>query len=228
MLTPFEIEALWLSLKVATWAVLWILPLGLAVAWLLARCRFPGKSLVDGLVHLPLVIPPVVIGYLLLVALGRNGIVGAWLHEHLGLTLVFTWRGAAVAAGVMAFPLMVRTIRLSLESMDRRLETAARTLGARPFDVFLTVTLPLISPGIVAGVILSFARCLGEFGATITFASNVPGETRTLPLAIYSALQTPGGEAAVTRLAVIAVVVAVIALAASEILARRLARRIEA
>jgi molybdate transport system permease protein len=179
-------------------------------------------------VHLPLVIPPVVIGYLLLVALGRNGIVGAWLHEYLGLTLVFTWRGAAVAAGAMAFPLMVRTIRLSLESMDRRLETAARTLGARPLDVFLTVTLPLISPGIVAGVILSFARCLGEFGATITFASNVPGETRTLPLAIYSALQTPGGEAAVTRLAIIAVVVAVIALAASEILARRLARRIEA
>jgi molybdate transport system permease protein len=228
MLSPFEIEALWLSLKVALWAIAWILPLGLAVAWLLARREFPGKSLLNGIVHLPLVVPPVVVGYFLLVVLGRNGVVGGWLDETFAITFSFSWRGAAVAAGVMAFPLMVRTIRLSLEGMDRRLETAARTLGARPWDVFLTVTLPLISPGIVAGVILSFARCLGEFGATITFAANVPGETRTLPLAIYSALQTPGGEAAVTRLALIAILVAVLALAASEILARRLAKRIEA
>ncbi len=228
MLSPFEIEALWLSLKVALWAIAWILPLGLAVAWLLARREFPGKSLLNGIVHLPLVVPPVVVGYFLLVVLGRNGVVGGWLDETFAITFSFSWRGAAVAAGVMAFPLMVRTIRLSLEGMDRRVETAARTLGARPWDVFLTVTLPLISPGIVAGVILSFARCLGEFGATITFAANVPGETRTLPLAIYSALQTPGGEAAVTRLALIAILVAVLALAASEILARRLAKRIEA
>ena len=225
-LKPFELEALLLSLKVASWAVLCSLPIAVVVALVLARCRFPGKSLFDGLVHLPLVVPPVVVGYLLLIALGRNGPVGGWLHDTFGVTLVFSWQGAAVAAAVMAFPLMVRAIRLSMESLDQGLETAARTLGAGPFGVFFTVTLPLVSPGIVTGIILAFARCLGEFGATITFAANVPGETRTLPLAIYAVLQTPDGEAGALRLALVSTAVAVLALAASEFLARRVSARI--
>ena len=226
MLSPLEIEALSLSLKVSLWAVAWSLIPGIAIAWLLARREFPGKALLDGLVHLPLVLPPVALGYVLLVLFGRNGPLGAWLHEWFGVNLVFSWRGAALAAAVMAFPLLVRAIRLSMEAVDQRLETAARTLGARPVRVFLTITLPLTSPGILTGVLLAFIRCLGEFGATITFAANVPGETRTLPLALYSALQVPGGEAAGPRLAIISVVLAILALVASQYLAKQVARRI--
>jgi len=224
MLTPFETEALGLSLRVAFWSVTLSLPLGLLAAWALARWQFYGKTLLNGLIHLPLVLPPVVVGYGLLVLFGRKGPLGAWLYETLGFTLAFTWRGAALAAAVMAFPLMVRAMRLSLEAVDRRLEAAARTLGAGPVNVFLTVTLPLMAPGILAGAILAFARSLGEFGATITFVSNIPGETRTLPIALYTLIQTPDGEAGALRLALISVAVALIALAASEVIARRLAR----
>ena len=226
MLSALEIEALSLSLKVALWAVGCSLVPGIAVAWLLARRDFPGKALLDGLVHLPLVLPPVALGYLLLVLFGRNGPGGALLHDWFGLSLVFSWRGAALAAAVMAFPLLVRAVRLSMEAVDRRLETAAQTLGARPLRVFLTVTLPLTTPGILTGLLLSFVRCLGEFGATITFAANVPGETRTLPLALYTALQIPGGEAGATRLALISVALAILALVASQYLARQVSRRI--
>jgi molybdate transport system permease protein len=194
------------------------------VAWVLARREFFGKTLVNGLVHLPLVVPPVVVGYLLLLLLGREGPLGGFLYDVFGITVAFTWKGAAVAAGVMAFPLMVRAMRLSLELVDRRLEAAARTLGAGRFDVFMTVTLPLMSPGILAGAILAFARSLGEFGATITFVANIPGETRTLPLALYSLVQTPGGEAGALRLVLLSVVLALVALGASEVLARRLRR----
>ena len=226
MLSALEIEALSLSLKVALWAVGCSLVPGIAVAWLLARRDFPGKALLDSLVHLPLVLPPVALGYLLLVLFGRNGPGGAWLHDWFGLSLVFSWRGAALAAAVMAFPLLVRAVRLSMEAVDRRLETAAQTLGARPLRVFLTVTLPLTTPGILTGLLLAFVRCLGEFGATITFAANVPGETRTLPLALYTALQSPGGEAGATRLALISVALAILALVASQYLARQVSRRI--
>ncbi len=225
-LTPLEREALGLSLTVAFWSVLASLPLGLATAWLLARREFYGKTLLNGLVHLPLVVPPVVVGYLLLLLFGRRGPLGAWLYDAFGVTVAFTWKGAALAAAVMAFPLMVRAMRLSLEAVDRRLEAAARTLGARRFEVFLTVTLPLMSPGILAGTILAFARSLGEFGATITFVSNIPGETRTLPLALYSLTQTPDGETGALRLTAIAVVLAFASLAASEVLARRIRRHI--
>lgn len=227
-MSPLEREALELSLQVALWSVATSLPFGLLVAWLLARHDFFGKNLVNGLVHLPLVVPPVVVGYLLLVLFGRQGPIGAFLLETFGVTLAFTWQGAALAAAVMAFPLMVRAMRLSLEAVDRRLEAAARTLGAGPLGVFLTVTLPLMAPGILAGAILAFARSLGEFGATITFVSNIPGETRTLPLALFSEVQRPGGEAAALRLAFISVALAFAALAASELLARRLRRRIGA
>ncbi len=226
MLSPLESEALLLSLRVALWSVVASLPFGLFVAWLLARREFPGKNLLNGVVHLPLVLPPVVVGYLLLVLMGREGPIGRLLYQELGLTVAFTWQGAALAAAVMAFPLMVRAMRLSFEAVDRRLEAAARTLGARPADVFATVTLPLVSPGILAGAILAFARSLGEFGATITFVSNIPGETQTLPLALFSAVQSPGGEAAALRLAALSVALAFAALAASELLARRLRRRI--
>jgi len=225
-LSELEVSALELSLRVAVVSVLASLPFGLAAAWLLARCRFPGKSLLDGLIHLPLVLPPVVVGYALLVLFGRRGAVGAWLYDSLGITLAFDWKGAALASAVMAFPLMVRAIRLSLEAVDRRLEAAARTLGAGPLRVFFTVTIPLTAPGILTGAILAFARSVGEFGATITFVSNIPEVTQTLPLALYSLIQQPGGEAAAARLTVIAVVVALLALLASEILARRIARRI--
>ena len=224
MLSPFETEALNLSLRVAFWSVLLSLPVGLLAAWALARWHFYGKTLLNGLIHLPLVLPPVVVGYGLLVLFGRQGPLGAWLYETFGITLAFTWRGAALAAAVMAFPLMVRAMRISLEAVDRRLEAAARTLGAGPLNVFLTVTLPLMAPGILAGAILAFARSLGEFGATITFVSNIPGETRTLPIALYTLIQTPDGETGALRLAVISVVVALFALAASELLARRLTR----
>ena len=226
-LTPLEIEALELSLRVALLSVAASLPFGLAVAWLLARHEFFGKTLVNGIVHLPLVLPPVVVGYLLLLLLGRQGPLGRWLYETLGVTLPFTWEGAALAAAVMAFPLMVRAIRLSIEAVDRKLETAARTLGASRANVFLTITLPLTLPGLLAGAVLAFARSLGEFGATITFVSNIPGETRTLPLALYSLIQTPGGEAGALRLAVLSVVLSLAALAASEIAARRIRARME-
>jgi len=222
VLSPAETEALLLSLRVAFWSVLWSLPLGVFVAWLLARCSFPGKTLLDGVVHLPLVLPPVVVGYALLLLLGRRGPLGIWLEDWLGLTVAFTWRGAAVAAAVMAFPLMVRAVRLSLDAVDPRLEAAARTLGAGRLWVFATVTLPLTAPGILTGVILAYARSLGEFGATITFVSNIPGETRTLPLAIYTLTQVPGGEAGALRLAILSAVVALLALLASELLARRI------
>jgi len=225
-LTELETEAILLSLRVAATAVIASLPLGILVAWLLARCRFPGKELLNGLVHLPLILPPVVVGYLLLVTLGRNGTVGAWLFDAFGITLAFTWKGAAVASAVMAFPLMVRAIRLSLESIDPRLEQAAWTLGASPRWVFATVTLPLALPGILTGVILAFARSLGEFGATITFVSNIPSETRTLPLALFSLVNTPGGEQGALRLVMISIVIAMLALAASELLARRISARL--
>ncbi len=226
-LTPLEAEALGLSLKVAVASVVGSLPFGLAAAWLLARRNFPGKALVDGVIHLPLVVPPVVVGYLLLVALGRRGPVGGWLYDSFGITIAFTWKGAAVAAAVMAFPLMVRAMRLSLEAVDRRLEAAARTLGAGRARVFMTITLPLMAPGVLAGTILAFARALGEFGATITFVSNIPGETRTLPIALYTLTQTPEGEAAAARLALISVGLALAAIVASEWIARRMARRLE-
>ena len=225
--TPLEVEALGLSLRVALVSVICSLPFGLAAAWLLARREFPGKSLVDGVIHLPLVVPPVVVGYALLVLLGRRGPVGGFLYDAFGVSIAFTWKGAAVAAAVMAFPLMVRAMRLSLEAVDRKLEAAARTLGAGRARVFATITLPLMAPGILAGVVLAFARALGEFGATITFVSNIPGETRTLPIALYTLTQTPDGEAAAARLALIAVALALAAVVASEWLARRLARRLE-
>lgn len=222
-LTPLEFEALSLSVTVALWSVAGSLPLGIGVAWLLARRNFWGKTLLNGLVHLPLVVPPVAVGYLLLVLLGRRGPVGAWLHDSFGISIAFTWKGAAIAAAVMAFPLMVRAIRLSLENVDRGLETAARTLGAGRVSVFLRITLPLTAPGVLAGSVLAFARALGEFGATITFVANIPGETQTLPIALYSVIQTPGGEDAAVRLLVISVTLAILALAVSEILSRRIA-----
>ncbi len=227
-LSPLESEALALSLRVALWSVLTSLPAGLLVAWLLARREFFGKSALNMVVHLPLVLPPVVVGYLLLVLLGREGPLGRLLYDLFGVGLPFTWEGAALAAAVMAFPLMVRAMRLSLESVDQRLEAAARTLGAGPIGVFLTITLPLMAPGIVVGALLGFARSLGEFGATITFAANIPGETRTLPLALYTLTQTPGGEGAALRLTVLSVVLSLAALAASEYAARRLRARIGA
>ena len=227
-MTPLEIEALSLSLLVSGWAVAGSLPLGLACAWLLARRDFPGKTLVDGVIHLPLVLPPVVVGYALLVLLGRRGVVGAWLFDWFGITIAFTWKGAAIASAVIAFPLMVRAIRLSLESVDRGLEQAARTLGCGPVRTFFSVTLPLMLPGVLTGVILAFARSLSEFGATITFVSNIPGETRTLPIALYALTQVPGGDAAALRLCIISVVVAFTALLASDLLARRVQARLKA
>jgi len=222
-LTPLEAEALRLSLWVSLWAVAGSLPMGILAAWVLARGNFPGKTLLDGLIHLPLVLPPVVIGYLLLVLLGRKGMLGEPLYRAFGISFAFDWKGAAVASAVVAFPLLVRAIRLSIEGVDQGLEAAARTLGAGPMRVFFTITIPLVVPGILTGVILAFARSLGEFGATITFVSNIPGETRTLPLALYTLTQVPGGDAGALRLCVISVIVAILALMASEILARRVA-----
>jgi molybdate transport system permease protein len=221
MPTPAETEALLLSLRVAVWSVLGSLPPAIAIAWLLARTRFPGHALLNGLLHIPLVVPPVVIGYLLLVFLGRRGPGGVFLENVFGITLGFTWQGAAVASAIVAFPLMLRAIRQSIEAVDRRLEQAARTLGASSANAFCTVTLPLIAPGVFAGMVLSFARSLGEFGATITFVSSIPGETRTLPLALYAATQVPGGEPQAMRLVIISVALAMIALVGSEWLARR-------
>ncbi|MBB4154753.1 molybdate transport system permease protein [Sphingomonas jinjuensis] len=213
-----------LSLKVGGAAMAATLPLAFALAWLLARRRFPGKLLVDAVIHLPLVVPPVVTGWVLLLLFAPAGPIGGVLERWFGVSVLFRWSGAAIAAGVMALPLMVRAMRLSIEAVDRRLEQAAETLGASPWRVFATVTLPLAFPGVLAAAVLGFARSIGEFGATITFVSNVPGETRTLPLAIYSALQVPGGEGAVWRLAAISVGLSLAALVASEWLARRMGR----
>ncbi|MCL1940207.1 MAG: molybdate ABC transporter permease subunit [Desulfovibrionaceae bacterium] len=226
-LSPAEVDALLLSLKVAFWAVLCSLPVGVILAWVLSRLDFPGKSLLDGLLHLPLVLPPVVIGYLLLVALGRNGVIGKALYMHFGISIAFTWKGAVAASAVMAFPLLVRAVRLSFDAVDTKLEMAARTLGAGPWRVFFTVTLPLSIPGLVAGMVLAFARSLGEFGATITFVSNIPGQTQTLPLALYTMTQVPDGEAAAMRLCFIAIVVALLALIGANWLEKRFARHFE-
>jgi molybdate transport system permease protein len=226
-ISPLELETLRLSLRVGFWSVVGSLPFGLAVAFLLARRSFRGKLLVDGLVHLPLVLPPVVVGFGLLVLFGRRGPIGAWLYDAFGVTFAFNWKGAALASATMGFPLMVRAMRLSLELVDRRLEQAARTLGAGHARVFLTITLPLMAPGILSGVILAFARSISEFGATITFVSNIPGETSTLPLALYALTQVPGGDAEAWRLALLSVALAMAALVVSELLARRLGRRLQ-
>lgn len=221
-----EWTAILLSLRVAAIATLVATPLGIAVAWLLARRNFWGKAALDALIYLPLVLPPVVTGYLLLLTFGRKGLVGGWLADNLGIVFAFRWTGAALACGVMSFPLLVRPIRLSIEAVDRKLEQAASTLGAAPWRVFLTVTLPLALPGIVAGVVLGFAKAIGEFGATITFVSNIPGETQTISAAIYSLTQTPDGDTAALRLVVVSIVIAMVALVASEILARRATLRL--
>lgn len=226
ILSDAEWQAVLLSLKVSSVAVSFTLPLGIFMAWVLVRCRFPGKALLDSLIHLPLVLPPVVVGYLLLVGFGRRGVLGAWFYDWFGITFAFNWRGAVLAAAVMSFPLMVRAIRLSLEGVDLRLEQAARTLGAGRWRVFFTITLPLMLPGIIAGAVLAFARSLGEFGATITFVSNIPGETRTLPAAMYTLIQTPGGEDAAWRLCVIAIMLAMVSLLFAEWLARASRRRL--
>jgi len=225
-LSQEEWDAIRLSLRVAAVAMIATLPFGLAMALLLARTRFWGKSLVNGLIHLPLVLPPVVTGFLLLILFGRKGPIGGFLADHLGIVFSFRWTGAALAGAVMGFPLMVRAMRLSIEAVDRRLEAAAGTLGASPLWVFLTITLPLILPGIIAGMILSFAKAMGEFGATITFVSNIPGETQTVPSAIYALTQTPGDDAAAYRLTLVSIAVSMAALIASEWLARRVDRRI--
>ena len=224
-LGPAEWQAVALSLRVSLWATLCSLPFGIFVAYALARWSFPGKQIVNGLVHLPLILPPVVTGYLLLLSFGTRGPIGSFLADW-GIVFAFRWSGAALAAAIMAFPLMVRAIRLSIEAVDPKLEQAAATLGAAPAWVFVTVTLPMALPGIVAGTILAFAKAMGEFGATITFVSNIPGETRTIPSAIYAFLQVPGGEGAALRLVIVAVVVAMAALLMSEIFARRVAARV--
>jgi len=225
-LSAEEWTAIRLSLRVSTVAVLVSLPLGILVALALARGRFWGKSLLNGIVHLPLILPPVVTGFILLILFGRRGPIGSVLAEWFGIVLSFRWTGAALACGVMGFPLMVRSIRLSIEAVDRKLEEAAGTLGASPAWVFLTVTLPLILPGVIAGMILAFAKAMGEFGATITFVSNIPGETQTLSAAIYTFTQVPGGDAGAMRLTVVAIAISMVALLASEILAQRLGRKV--
>jgi molybdate transport system permease protein len=226
MLTPLETEALQLSLLIGIVSIIIALPFALGCAWLLARRDFWGKSLFDSVVHLPLVLPPVAVGFALLVLFGRNGVIGAYLYNWFGFTFAFNWKGAALAAAVMSFPLMVRAMRLSIEAIDQKLESAARSLGAGRWRVFMTITLPLTAPGILSGIILGFARSVGEFGATITFVSNIPGQTRTLPVALYTLTQIPGGDAAAWRLAGLSVALALVALVASEILARRMNRRL--
>lgn len=225
-LSPDEWNAVRLSIRVSLWATLASLPFGIAIAYVLARREFWGKSLLNGIVHLPLILPPVVTGYLLLLTFGRRAPVGSFLESAFGIVFSFRWTGAALACAIMAFPLMVRAIRLSVEAVDRKLEAAAGTLGASPAWVFATVTLPLILPGILAGMILAFAKAMGEFGATITFVSNIPGETQTLPSAIYTFTQVPGGETGAFRLTLVSVAIAMIALIASEVMARRLSRRL--
>ena len=225
-MTAQESEIIGLSLKIALWSVLASLPIAILAAHVLARRQFVGKSLLDALIHLPLVLPPVVVGYFLLLLLGRTGPLGAWLDQWFGVVVAFRWTGAAIACAVMGFPLMVRAIRLSLEAIDPKLEDAAETLGATRAAVFVAVTLPLAAPGIVTGMLLSFARSLGEFGATITFVSNIPGETQTLPLAIYALTQVPGGDAQALRLCVISIILSLAALLVSEALVRRASRRV--
>ena len=224
-LTPDEWIAIRLSLRIALVATVVALPFGVAVAWLLARKDFWGKALLDGVIHLPLVLPPVVTGYLLLISFGRRGLIGAFLSEHFGIVFSFRWTGAALACGIMGFPLLVRPIRLAIEAIDRRLEQAAATLGANRLRVFATVTLPLALPGLIAGCVLCFAKALGEFGATITFVSNIPGETQTISAAIYTFTQSPGGDAAAGRLVLVAIAISLVALVFSEWLARRAGMR---
>jgi molybdate transport system permease protein len=221
MLSPEETEALRLSLEVASRSVLFSLPLAVLVAWVLTRTRFPGRTLFDAFVHLPLVLPPVAVGYVLLILFGARGPIGKWLFDTFGIELAFTTSGAALATAVMTFPLMVRAIRIALENVDRGLEAAARTLGAGPLDRFVTITLPLMAPGILAGAVTAFAAGLGEFGAVITFVSNIPGETRTLPLALYTAIQSPGGNALAARLAGLSFVLGLTGLLVAEVFARR-------
>ncbi|MEZ8063220.1 MULTISPECIES: molybdate ABC transporter permease subunit [Vibrio] len=225
-LSEYEYQALMLSLKVAGFAILWLIPIGIGLAWLLAKKQFFGKSIVESFVHLPLVLPPVVIGYLLLVMMGRQGIIGSWLNEVFGIVFSFSWKGAALACVVVALPLMVRSIRLSLETVDSKLEEAAATLGASPIRVFFTITLPLMLPGIITGTMLSFARSLGEFGATISFVSNIPGETQTIPLAMYTFIETPGAEMEAARLCAISIVIALGSLMLSEWLNKKSAQRL--
>jgi molybdate transport system permease protein len=226
LLGPAELEALRLSLDVAARSVLCSLPFAILIAWMLTRARFPGRTLFDAFVHLPLVLPPVAVGYVLLLLCGSRGPIGGWLNEHFGIRLAFTTAGAALATAVMTFPLLVRAIRLSLEGIDLRLEDAARTLGARPLDRFFSITLPLMLPGILAGLVTAFAAGLGEFGAVITFAANIPGVTRTLPLALYTAMQSPHGEALALRLALLSFALGVFGLLAAEFLLRRVRRRL--
>lgn len=226
LLSPAEIEALWLSAKVAFYCA-WIICIpGIAVGWLLAKKSFFGKSFVDSLVHLPLVLPPVVPGFILLLLLGSQGLIGSWLQQSFGISIAFTWIGAVVASAVMAFPLMVRSVRLAISQVDSGLEAAAQSLGAHPFKVFITITLPLALPGIITGLILAFSRSLGEFGATITFVGNIEGETRTLPLAIYTYTQIPGGDIAALRLVVLSMLIALGALMISDMLERKASQRI--
>ncbi|MFZ5757235.1 MAG: molybdate ABC transporter permease subunit [Pseudomonadota bacterium] len=225
-LSPAEWAALSLSLKVAFWCTLASLLPGIAVAWLLARREFPGKAVLDALVHLPMVLPPVVPGYLLLLLFGHNGAPGRWLHDTFGISLVFDWKGAVLASAVMGFPLLVQPVRLAIQMIDRRLERSAATLGARPLDVFLSVTLPLALPGILVGALLSFSRSLGEFGATITFVGNIEGETRTLPLAIYSSMHAPDGDAMALRLVTLSLTIAFVSLLVSNHLSKRAAQRL--
>lgn len=226
LLTEYEWSIILLSLKIGSVAVIASLPLGIWFAWLLARKEFQGKTILDSFINLPLVLPPVVIGYLLLITMGRNGYLGKWLDQVLGISFSFNWKGAALASAVVSFPLLVRAIRISFESIDQNLEFAARSLGASKIRMFFTVTLPLAMPGIIAGVVLAFARSLGEFGATITFVSNIPGETRTLPLAMYTLIQVPNQEAETMRLCIIAIAISFIALFLSEILQRAHKKRL--
>ncbi|WP_367990741.1 molybdate ABC transporter permease subunit [Vibrio sp. NTOU-M3] len=226
MLTDYEYEAIVLSLKVALYAIIWLIPLGVAFAWLLARKNFFGKSLLDSIIHLPLVLPPVVVGYLLLISMGRQGYLGQLINDLFGISFSFSWKGAVLACVVVALPLMVRAIRLSLENVDPKLEQAAATLGASPLKIFFTITLPLTIPGIISGTMLSFARSLGEFGATISFVSNIPGETQTIPLAMYSFIETPGAEEATMRLCIISILIALASLLISDLLAKRTMQRL--
>lgn len=226
LLSDYELTALRLSLKVAAYAVVWLLPVGVILGWVLARKEFVGKSVLDSLIHLSLVLPPVVIGYLLLISMGRRGVIGSWLYDWFGVSFSFSWRGAVLACVVVSLPLMVRAIRLSVESIDIKLEQAAKTLGASPIKVFFTITLPLTLPGVITGVMLAFARSLGEFGATISFVSNIPAETQTIPLAMFTFLETPGEEMAAARLCVISIVIALLSLLTSEWVSRRVRRRL--
>ncbi|MGF1908519.1 molybdate ABC transporter permease subunit [Vibrio kasasachensis] len=226
LLSEYEYQALILSIKVSLFAVAWLIPIGISLAWLLAKKQFMGKSIIDSLIHLPLVLPPVVIGYLLLVMMGRKGIVGEWIYDTFGISFAFNWKGAVIASVVVALPLMVRAVRLSFESVDSKLEQAASTLGASSLKVFFTITLPLTLPGIITGTMLAFARSLGEFGATISFVSNIPGETQTIPLAMYTFIETPGSELEAMRLCAISIVIALGSLLISEWMSRQCARRL--